>query len=142
MSEENRRRGKVKFFDMKKGFGFIIPFEGIQEHFVHRDNIVFVSKTGIAGLFDGEEVEYELGAKEDGRPAAFEVRPTVSRLGGTVLDFDDDRGQDRPEPNPAIELHARRRSLRHRCLLRRLTAKPTLVPQPSRKPGRDGGSRY
>ena len=93
MSEENRRRGKVKFFDMKKGFGFIIPFEGIQEHFVHRDNIVFVSKTGIAGLFDGEEVEYELGAKEDGRPAAFEVRPTVSRLGGTVLDFDDDRGQ-------------------------------------------------
>lgn len=93
MSEENRRRGRVKFFDMKKGFGFIVPFEGIQEHFVHRDNVVPISKTGIAGLFASEEVEYELGAKEDGRPAAFEVRPIASRLGGTVLDFDDDRGQ-------------------------------------------------
>ena len=46
-------KGKVKFFNETKGFGFIIDNDTQKEHFVH-----------ISGLIDqvqeGDEVEYEL----------------------------------------------------------------------------------
>ena len=46
-------KGKVKFFNESKGFGFIIDDETKKEHFVH-----------ISGLIDqiqeNDEVEYEL----------------------------------------------------------------------------------
>ena len=53
--------GKVKWFDSKKGYGFIIA-EDEKEVFVHYTGIV---KEGFKSLTEGQAVEYELdeGAK-------------------------------------------------------------------------------
>ncbi len=48
--------GTVKWFDTKKGFGFIIGPEG-QDVFVHFSSI---EGEGFKSLKDGETVEYEL----------------------------------------------------------------------------------
>jgi CspA family cold shock protein len=53
--------GNVKWFDCKKGFGFIVGPEG-KDVFVHFSSI---DGNGFRSLQDGEPVEYELisGAK-------------------------------------------------------------------------------
>jgi CspA family cold shock protein len=48
--------GKVKWFDPKKGYGFILGSEG-QDVFVHYTSIV---GDGFRALKDGEVVNYEL----------------------------------------------------------------------------------
>jgi len=48
--------GKVKWFDAKKGFGFIEQ-EGGEDVFVHFSSI---SGSGFRTLEDGEEVEFEV----------------------------------------------------------------------------------
>ena len=48
--------GKVKWFDNKKGFGFIATDTG-KDVFVHHTNIV---GTGYKTLLEGEAVSYEL----------------------------------------------------------------------------------
>ena len=54
--------GQVKWFDVKKGFGFIIgPQE--QDVFVHYSSI---AADGFRTLKDGEEVEYELVSGDKG----------------------------------------------------------------------------
>jgi CspA family cold shock protein len=49
-------KGQVKWFDIKKGFGFILGPEG-QDVFVHYSQI---EGDGFRSLHDGESVEYEL----------------------------------------------------------------------------------
>lgn len=51
-------QGKVKFFDTKKGFGFIKPDDGGKDVFVHRNNVENLDQN--QGLEDGESVEYEV----------------------------------------------------------------------------------
>ena len=58
--------GTVKFFDTKKGFGFIAPDNGDKDVFVH---ISAVEKAGLGTLTDGQKVEYEV-VTERGRSAA------------------------------------------------------------------------
>ena len=48
--------GTVKWFDVKKGFGFILSPEG-KDVFVHFSSI---EGDGFRSLKDGEQVEYEL----------------------------------------------------------------------------------
>lgn len=50
------QRGQVKWFDPKKGYGFIIGPEG-RDVFVHYSQI---QGDGFRSLKDGETVEYEL----------------------------------------------------------------------------------
>lgn len=50
------QRGKVKWFDPKKGYGFILGPEG-QDVFVHYSQI---DGDGFRSLKDGEDVDYEL----------------------------------------------------------------------------------
>lgn len=50
--------GKVKWFDEKKGFGFIEPENGGKDVFLHRNN---VQNLGFEeGIKDGEEVEFSI----------------------------------------------------------------------------------
>ncbi len=65
-------RGTVKWFNEKKGFGFITPDEGGQDLFVHHSSI---EGEGFKTLRDGQTVEYEVGQGQKG-PAAINVRPS------------------------------------------------------------------
>ena len=63
--------GTVKWFDGKKGFGFIVPDDGGKELFVHHTDI---EMEGFANLNDGQAVEYEVGEGKKG-PCAQVVKP-------------------------------------------------------------------
>lgn len=63
--------GKVKWFDPKKGYGFIIGDEG-QDVFVHYSSI---SGTGFRVLRDGETVDYEMVKGDKGFQARNVNRP-------------------------------------------------------------------
>ena len=63
-------RGKVKWFDAKKGFGFITPDDGGEDLFVHFSNI---ESDGFKSLLEGQEVEYTVGQGRKG-PQATAVR--------------------------------------------------------------------
>ena len=64
-------RGKVKWFDAKKGFGFITPDDGGEDLFVHFSNI---EVDGFKSLLEGQDVEYEVGEGRKG-PCATMVKP-------------------------------------------------------------------
>ena len=49
--------GKVKWFDSKKGYGFILAEEG-REIFVHYTGII---AEGFKALTEGQNVEFEVG---------------------------------------------------------------------------------
>ena len=57
--------GKVKWFDPKKGYGFIIAEDG-KEIFVHYSGIV---KEGFKALNEGQLVTYEIGNGDKGEQA-------------------------------------------------------------------------
>lgn len=57
--------GKVKWFDSKKGYGFILTDEG-REIFVHYTGIV---AEGFKALTEGQSVEFEIGSNEKGEQA-------------------------------------------------------------------------
>lgn len=61
-------KGKIKFFNSQKGFGFITPDNGGKEIFVHTSNIKGDSRS----LYEGQEVEYIEGPGRKG-PEATEV---------------------------------------------------------------------
>ena len=51
-------RGRVKWFSIEKGYGFIEPQDGSKDVFVHRNSIAGLGWD--EGLRDGEEVEFEV----------------------------------------------------------------------------------
>lgn len=59
-------KGKVKWFNPQKGFGFIEPEQGGNDVFVH---ISAVEAAGLRGLDDGQVVEYEI-KEEKGKQSA------------------------------------------------------------------------
>jgi CspA family cold shock protein len=68
--QPGRHTGRVKWFDARKGFGFIVQDDGSE---------IFVHHTGIAGegykrLEDGQPVEYEIETTGKG-PQAINVTP-------------------------------------------------------------------
>ena len=50
--------GKIKWFNVEKGFGFIEPDDGSKDVFVHRNSVSGLDWD--EGLHDGESVEYDL----------------------------------------------------------------------------------
>ena len=58
--------GKVKWFNYKKGYGFIMPDEGDKDVFVH---ITAVHEAGLRGLYEGQAISYEL-KEENGKTCA------------------------------------------------------------------------
>ncbi|HJO88711.1 MAG: cold-shock protein [Alphaproteobacteria bacterium] len=59
--------GTVKWFNPTKGFGFIEPEDGSKDAFVH---ISAVERAGLPGLREGQKVEYELVAGQNGKSSA------------------------------------------------------------------------
>ncbi len=66
-------RGPVKWFDSKKGFGFIVSPEG-EDVFVHFSSI---EGDGFRSLKDGETVDYELVRSDKGLSAQHVKRLVV-----------------------------------------------------------------
>jgi CspA family cold shock protein len=50
-------KGTVKWFDPRKGFGFIQPDDGSKDVFVH---ISAVEQSGLGSLTEGQKVAYEV----------------------------------------------------------------------------------
>ena len=63
-------RGKVKWFNDQKGYGFITPDSGGKDLFVHHSEI---QAEGFRTLQEGQEVEYETTDSDKG-PKATKVR--------------------------------------------------------------------
>ena len=63
--------GTVKWFNSKKGFGFIVPDDGGSDLFVHHSEI---KTEGFATLDEGQKVEFEVGEGKKG-PCATGVVP-------------------------------------------------------------------
>jgi CspA family cold shock protein len=63
--------GTVKWFNEKKGFGFIQPDDGSDDLFVHHTDI---QSDGFRTLQEGQKVEFEAGSGPKG-PKAANVRP-------------------------------------------------------------------
>lgn len=64
----SKSKGKIKFFNAQKGFGFITPDNGGKDLFVHTSNIIGDARL----LHEGQSVEYVEGAGRKG-PEATEV---------------------------------------------------------------------
>ena len=62
--------GKVKWFDSRKGFGFIQPDGGGPDVFVH---ISAVERSGLSGLNEGQRVSFDI-ATERGKTNAANLK--------------------------------------------------------------------
>ena len=63
--------GTVKWFDNKKGYGFITPTDGGKDLFVHMSGIMM---EGFKTLTEDQTVSYDMGDSERG-PVATNVIP-------------------------------------------------------------------
>ena len=59
-------KGKVKWFNKTKGYGFIEPEEGDKDVFVH---ISAVKNSGMEDLVEGQELEFEI-VENNGKTSA------------------------------------------------------------------------
>lgn len=65
-------QGTVKWFDGRKGFGFIQPDDGSKDVFVH---ISAVERAGMDSLSEGQKVSFEVVAdRRTGKSAADDLR--------------------------------------------------------------------
>ncbi len=63
--------GTVKWFNTKKGFGFIVPDAGGPDVFVH---ISAIERSGLQGLDEGQKVTFELAPDRQGRMTAVDLK--------------------------------------------------------------------
>lgn len=63
--------GTVKWFNERKGFGFITPDDGGDDFFIHHSNI---AAEGFRTLDEGQKVEFDPAQGAKG-PEATNVRP-------------------------------------------------------------------
>lgn len=66
-------RGTVKWFDAKKGFGFILDNESGKDVFVHYSTI---EMDGFKSLSEGQEVEFEVTTGNKGLQATKVTKAT------------------------------------------------------------------
>ncbi|XP_055702099.1 protein lin-28 homolog [Phlebotomus papatasi] len=117
LSAQKTRRGKCKWFNVTKGWGFITPDDGGPDIFVHQS---VIQMSGFRSLGDAEEVEFECKMSEKGLEATRVTGPS----------FEDCQGSNfRPT--------TKRRYRKMRCyncgeFANHIAAKCQLGPQPKR----------
>lgn len=63
--------GTVKWFNASKGYGFIEPTDGGKDVFIH---ISALEKAGIASLNEGQKIQFEVVAGQNGKSSAENVK--------------------------------------------------------------------
>ena len=63
-------QGTVKWFNYKKGYGFIVPAEGGNDIFVHA---TAVREAGLSRLEENQAIEYDL-KEENGKTCATNIK--------------------------------------------------------------------
>lgn len=113
-----KRRGRCKWFNVAKGWGFISPDDGGQDIFVHQS---VVQMSGFRSLGDDEEVEFECKVSDKGLEATVVTGP----------DGTDCQGSHR---RPAAKKRFRKISRCYNCgeFANHIAAKCTMGPQPKR----------
>ena len=64
--------GTVKWFNPKKGYGFIGPDDGSPDVFVH---ISAVQRSGLLHLSDGQKVRFDVEPDRTGKMSAANIQP-------------------------------------------------------------------
>ena len=64
--------GTVKWFDPKKGYGFIAPEDGSKDIFVH---ISAVEAAGLNRLDENQKVSYDVERGNTGKSSAVNLKP-------------------------------------------------------------------
>ena len=67
-------KGKVKWFNQTKGYGFIAPEDGDKDVFVH---ITAVRNAGMNNLEEDQEVEFEI-VEKNGKASAENLKQSSS----------------------------------------------------------------
>jgi cold shock protein len=66
------QKGKVKWFNSQKGYGFIEPDDGGKDVFVH---VSAVERAGMQNLNEGQKIAFDVIAnRKSGKPAAENLR--------------------------------------------------------------------
>merc|ERR1712216_500326 len=65
-----KQSGKVKWFDPKKGFGFVTPNQGGEDVFVHQSQI---KSEGFRTLSEDMEIEFDIERDQNGKLSAKNV---------------------------------------------------------------------
>ena len=63
-------KGTVKWFDKKKGYGFIAPSDGSKDVFVH---ITALQRSNLETLDEGAEVGFDLDDGQNGKVSAINI---------------------------------------------------------------------
>jgi len=84
----SKKTGECKWFNSKKGFGFITPADGSEDVFVHQSAI---HAEGFRSLAEKEPVEYDTATDDNGRVKALNV---TGPSGAYV------KGAPKPQPRP------------------------------------------
>jgi CspA family cold shock protein len=67
MDNQSRLNGTVKWFDLKKGFGFIKPDDQEKDVFVH---ITALQQAGLDRLRDNQRISFEMINDRNGKQSA------------------------------------------------------------------------
>ncbi|XP_069688259.1 protein lin-28 homolog isoform X1 [Periplaneta americana] len=75
-----KRKGRCKWFNVAKGWGFITPDDGGQDVFVHQS---VIQMSGFRSLGDDEEVEFECKVSDKGLEATSVTGPEGADCSGS-----------------------------------------------------------
>jgi CspA family cold shock protein len=65
------QKGKIKFFNQAKSYGFIVPEDADGDIFIHMTEL---EKSGYKGINIGQRVSYELGTNHKGKQQAVNIK--------------------------------------------------------------------
>jgi cold shock CspA family protein len=77
LADKERFHGRVRMWDDRKGFGFVLGDHGVLGLFVHVSDLMNRGELSV-----GDQVEYGMGQDRGGRPKALEVYVLTGQASG------------------------------------------------------------